>query len=116
MSDQTPDRRHGATPWLGAAILIVIGVIFLGRNLGWFDIARWWALVFLIPAVASFGQAWRQQQATGSISVGPIIGGLIFVALTAAFLFGLDWAVFWPVILILVGLGVLFGMYHRRRG
>ncbi len=118
MNDRHPDRRHfGPGPWLGGAILICLGLIFLLRNLGVVDIARWWALVFLIPAVVSFNEAWRQRQQTGSFggrAIGSSVAGVIFVGLTAAFLFGLDWAVFWPVILILVGAAILSGIYWRR--
>jgi hypothetical protein len=118
MSDPTPEHRHhGPTPWLGGTILIVLGLIFLLRNLGIVDIARWWALVFLIPAVVFFNEAWRQRQQAGAFTgraTGSIVAGIIFVGLTAAFLFGLDWGVYWPVILILVGVAALSGVYWRR--
>ena len=68
--DLRSGRAAGATgaepavgSWAIGVIVIVLGVIFLAKNLGWtgpewaFD--NWWALFILIPAFGSLAGAWR---------------------------------------------------------
>ncbi|MCX6033101.1 MAG: hypothetical protein NT169_27930 [Chloroflexi bacterium] len=106
-------RRHDATPWLGGAILIVLGLVFLAQNLGIATLNNWWAIFILIPAVGAFTAAWRKYQAAGasltSGAVGSLIGGLVLTAVALAFLFnlGLNAGLFWPLLLIIGGLAVL---------
>lgn len=105
------ERRASSAPWIGGAILILLGLIFLLRNFGIFDLHNWWALFILIPAIASLANAWRIYQANGNHMTaavrGPTIGGLILVLVAAAFLFDLNWGLLWPVILIVIGLAAL---------
>ena len=53
-------RRGG---WAVGTIVIIIGVVFLGKNAGWFGtdwgFHNWWALFILIPTFGSFAGAWR---------------------------------------------------------
>jgi hypothetical protein len=49
-----------------------------------------------------------------SASRGPLVGGLVLLAITAVFLFHLEWGKVWPSILILVGLGLLLTSFERR--
>jgi hypothetical protein len=104
--------RHGRW-WLWGLILIALGVIFLleslGVNLSY--LSRWWALFILIPAVGALGAAWNEytnndhrftRVVRGSLSIGL---GLVFV--TAILFFNLPGAIFWPILLILAGLGIL---------
>jgi hypothetical protein len=137
MNDQAPqpgpdwreqrreERRHrreirwgdnGA--WIGGVVLIALGVIFLAQNLGAPLPQNWWAVFILIPAIASFGSAWRtyqrnDRQVTGAVR-GGIVGGCILTVLAAALFFGFDWGKYWPVILILLGITALAGGAWRR--
>jgi hypothetical protein len=102
-------------------IVIIIGIGFLGQNMGWWSgwsLNNWWALFILIPAVGSLTGAWRQYVSNGRHFGGdvarPFLIGLLLVFVTAVFLFELDWAYIWPVVLILVGLGLLLGRWRRR--
>jgi len=120
-SSMPPERRRherrAQIPWLAGVILVGLGLIFLFRNLEIFDLEQWWALFFLIPAAASFSDAWRHYRQAGEMkgrAVGSVIAGVLFVILTIAFLFGFDWRTYWPLILILVGIAVLAGAYWRR--
>jgi hypothetical protein len=107
--------HHHQGSWLLAVLLIVAGIVFLIKNTGWlgsdWSLNNWWALFILIPAFGSFGNAWRSYQGAGrriDRSVArSVMFGLLFVAITIVLLFNLSWDKFWPVILIIVGLGML---------
>ncbi len=103
-------RRGGG--WLGGAVLILLGVIFLLANTGIFSLKNWWALLILIPALGAFAGAWNGYQDSGGRLTagvrGSLFGGLILVLITAVFLFDLSslfWL--WPALLILAGVGLL---------
>ncbi len=105
-------RAHGwGGSWLGGAILIALGLIFLAQNLNMFVFRNWWALFILIPAVSSLTTAWNIYQANGARWTGasrrPLITGAILVLITATFLFGLNWGLVVPLLLILAGAGAL---------
>jgi hypothetical protein len=97
--------------WVGGAILIVLGLVFLMQNLGVLALNNWWALFILIPAIGSFTAAWRTYQNAGgrltAASRGSLIGGLVLTMIAAVFLFNLNWAWFGPVLIILAGIGLL---------
>jgi len=98
--------------------LILLGIIFIVRNVAGLSLGNWWALFILIPALGSLMTAFRMYERNGrrftSASRGPLLGGLVLLAVTAVFLFHLDWAKVWPLILILVGLGLLLTSFERR--
>jgi len=103
-------RQHGRSGWILGAILVLIGILFLAQNLSGFTLNNWWALFILIPALGSLSAAWRIYQANGRLTQagrGPLIGGLILLCITAIFLFNLNWAGVWPVLLIVVGIGIV---------
>jgi drug/metabolite transporter (DMT)-like permease len=112
------ERWDGDGAWIGGTILIVLGVILLARNLGYFLPHNWWAVFLLIPAAGSFGSAWSMYQRNGrqmSAAVrGAAVGGVILVLLTFLFFIDFDWGKYWPVILILLGIAALGGSAWRR--
>jgi hypothetical protein len=113
------DDRHPRRPaWVAGGVCIVIGVVFIVRNVAGFSFDNWWALFILIPAIGSLVTSWQMYQRNGRrftrASRGPLIGGLFLLGLTAVFLFKLDWSRIWPFILILAGLGVLLGSLERK--
>ncbi len=103
--------RRGS--WIGGAILIFIGVVFLLKNFGFPFPQNWWAVFILIPAVAAFAGARRVYAGNGGVINAGVIGGVaagcVLVLLSLLFLFGVDVGKFWPLILIVVGVGVLSG-------
>ncbi len=105
------EPRHNPTRALvPGLILIVLGAIFLLNNLTGFVVHNWWALFFLIPAFGAFGRAWNEYNHSGSLSRATRqsgFGGLLLSMLAAIFLFQLSWALFGPVLLILLGLTLL---------
>jgi hypothetical protein len=113
-------RGRHAGGWLLGVIVIIIGIGFLGQNLGWWSgsaLHNWWALFILIPAFGSLARAWRRYVANGRRLGGdvarPLLIGLLLVFVTLVFLLDLDWAYVWPVVLILVGVGLLLGRWRR---
>ncbi len=104
--------RGGGGAWAAGLLLIGLGVLFLLQNTGTvIALNNWWALFILLPAIGAFGNAWRAYQAAGgrltAAARGSLIGGLILVLITAIFLFGLNWGLLGPVVIILVGAGLL---------
>ena len=119
-SDNGADGRRGPGAWIAALILIGVGVIFLFQNMGYAIPGNWWALFILIPALYAFASAWKAYEANGrrfvGAMVGPLITGIVLVALTLMFLFDLDvdWNIIWPAVLIVIGVLALGRAYSRR--
>lgn len=103
-------RRANGT-WIGGAVLILLGVIFLLQNIGLATLHNWWALFILIPALGSFSTAYALYRNSGDrltyAARGSLIGGLVFTLLAFAFLFELSFGIFAPVLLIVAGIGLL---------
>jgi hypothetical protein len=94
----------------GGLILIGIGTFFLLSHLANFHIHNWWALFILIPAFHNFNEAWQGYQANGrlrSAARQSLTGGIFLSMIAAFFLLNLSWNLFWPLVLILVGIGAL---------
>ena len=114
-----PERRSAGRRggWAVGLIVIIIGVVFLGKNAGWFGSGwgfhNWWALFILIPTFGSFGGAWRTYHANGNRLGGDVartlMTGFLLLAVTIIFLLELDWGKVWPVLLVIVGIGLLLG-------
>jgi hypothetical protein len=119
LSSETERKHHhnDAPPWVFGGILIVIGVFLLLSNITGRSAGNWWALFILIPAIGSLAGAWRVYQATGRFNeavVGPLVGGVILLFVFAMLFFGFNWTLFWPVLLIVAGIGALAGVFARR--
>ncbi len=114
------ERRawRGDNAWVVGAILILLGIILMAQNFGALTLHNWWALFIMIPAIGSFAAAWNIFTRSGgqftSGVIGPLIGGLILTGITATFLFDLNWGLVGPIILILLGVGALFGALFWR--
>ncbi len=119
-SPQTrPEDKPSARPaWIAGGVLILLGVVFIVRNVTGFSLDNWWALFILIPALGSLVTSYQIYERKGrkftAASRGPLVGGLFLVGLTAVFLFKLDWGRIWPFVLILAGLGVLLGSLEKK--
>ncbi len=104
-----PVRRSGA--WVGAIILIGVGIILLMQNFGFMVLHNWWALFILLGTAGAWGSAWRIYQNNGHRITPPVtgafIGGLFPLGVAMIFLFDLNWGTLWPVFLILAGVAVL---------
>jgi len=107
--------------WIAGLILIVLGVVFLMQNMGAFQIpfTNWWALFILIPALGALDRAYRAYKNAGNqltmFARNSMFVGFILLIVAGLFLFNLNWTFFGPVLIILVGLGILFnGMVGKE--
>ncbi len=103
-------RGSSSTAWVAGVILIVLGVILLLQTMRGFYLNNWWALFILIPAIGAFADAWNRYQQDGRLSRrvrGAMITGLVFLLITAAFLFNWNWGIVLPVLLIVWGVTLL---------
>ena len=113
------DRQAGGVSWLIGFFFIAIGTLFLLANAGIIPaFANWWALFMLLPAVGVLSAALGAYRRNGGHwtpeVAGLLVGGLLFVGLTAVFLFGLDYGLLVPLFLIAAGLLLLAGPVLSR--
>lgn len=104
-------------PWIGGVILIAVGVVFMLKNLGVPIPQNWWAIFLLLPAAGALATAWSAYRRDGAMTsnvIGALVIGLVLAVLGITFLAGFDWGRLWPIILIVLGIGVLAGGYRRR--
>jgi hypothetical protein len=105
-------QRRAGRPygWIGGAVLILLGVVFLLQNMGIPFPANWWALFILIPAFWAFVAAWESYRNNGRLTrggAGSLAGGGLLTSLALVFLLNLNVGLFWPVLLIVGGLVLL---------
>lgn len=109
--DQRRSWRRDRNPgWVGGGILILLGLIFLVKNMTGWELNNWWALFILIPAFSSFSRAYWMYRNDGRLSQaarGPLLGGFVLTFVSLAFLFNIGFGAFWPVLLIVGGLLLL---------
>jgi len=112
-------QRRGSRPygWFGGVILLLLGLYFLLQNLGVQIFTNWWAIFILIPAFWSFVAAWNIYQDHGRFtrgSVSSLVVAILLTILAVIFLLNLAFGLFWPVVLILGGLALLFSALYPR--
>ncbi|SRR5690606_18182359 len=104
-------QGRGRDGWIAGIVLIVVGTLFLFSNV--FDmrlINNWWAIFILIPAFIKLNCAWQEYRQAGTWTDGArraLVGGALIGAVALIFLLGLSWGTFWPVLLVIFGLGIL---------
>jgi hypothetical protein len=105
-------RYAGGGALIGGVALIAFGVIIMLQNMGLVQLHNWWALFILLPAFGSFAAAYGAYRTNGnrlnSMVRGSIVGGLVFSAIAATFLFELNLSLVLPAVLILASVGMLF--------
>ena len=111
-------RHHSKGNWSGGLVLIGLGAFLLMRNMGWqpFNITNWWAFFILMPAFSNFKQAIRSYRRHGRLTEaakGNFVGGLMIATVASFFLFNLAWGTWWPLFIIVGGIGSLLGGWWR---
>lgn len=114
-----PVRRKRSGMFWGL-VLIVVGVIIFAQQLGLVSGQfNWWAAFILIPAFGSFATAFSAFQSSGKFNAAVrngIGGGLVVLMVAIMFLFGLDWAVYWPLMVIVFGFSIFLNGFESPTG
>ena len=98
-------------PWVGTT-LILLGLFFALRSIGLLgQHFRWWALFILFPALGMLGGTWILFLHSGNRFHGVIRAGLgsgaIVLTVALMLLFGMNWGLCWPLMLLVPGLAIL---------
>ena len=100
--------------WFWGILLIIVGILFLGRNMDWWDFSiffdGWWTLFLIIPALISLVR--REGIATPFLIL--ILGVLMLLASQEVIEWDTVWKVFVPIIIIVVGLSIILGNKRVR--
>jgi hypothetical protein len=113
--------KQSSSLWIGL-IFIFGGTIILLNQMGSLPIKlNWWALLILFPAFGTLTSAYNRYRSTNNLfEMGvmiPTLVGLFMLLLLVSMLLGdainLNLRVYWPIILIVLGLGLIIG--PRRR-
>lgn len=90
-----------------ALVFIIVGISVLGKNLGWvdnsvFNIIISWQTLLMVIAVVQFIKR-------------NFLGGFILLAVGIYFLIPSSYGIgeFWPILLIIIGLGILFKLLRK---
>lgn len=104
-------RTGERSGWILGLVLIAVGGVFLLQNAGLpVLVGNWWALFILIPAIGAFAAAWTLYEQDGHFTprvVGLITGGLVPLTIALIFLFNFNFGSAWPVLLVVLGAGML---------
>ena len=104
-------------------IFIFGGVAVLLNQLGLLPFElNWWALFIMMPAAGFLSGAYNRFRSSNnlfSMDVAfPALMGLFMIALSFSLLVGaawnINWSLFWPFIIILIGLGMIFGRSRKE--
>jgi len=108
-------RRPG---WIAGGGLIVIGLVFVLKNLTGFELHNWWALFILVPAIGSLVTSYQLYLRAGRrftpAARGPLLGAAVLGAIVAIFLFDISWDFAWPLLLVLAGAAILLTAFGHR--
>jgi hypothetical protein len=104
-------RRREHSGWILGLVLISLGLVFLLQNAGLpVLVGNWWALFILIPALTAFAAAWTLYEQNGQVTprvIGLVTVGLVPLTIALIFLFNFDFGSAWPVLLVVLGGGML---------
>jgi drug/metabolite transporter (DMT)-like permease len=116
------NKNRSPNLWLG--LIFVFGGIALilnQLNLLPFEL-NWWALFIMLPAAGMLSGAYNRFRSHGDVFSMDVVFtaliGLFLVFLSFSMLVGaewnINWSLFWPVIIILIGLGMIFGRSRAK--
>ena len=115
-------RREGGLVFVGM-VAVLLGAFFFAFTLGyyrWNDMGRYWPVFVLIGSAAFFGQWLMQPRERGLLVpafLALVVGGVALPITLQAVNPALAEIVikFWPLVLVLVGLGLLASVFQRRK-
>lgn len=96
---------------LWGIVLVLVGIIWGLNSLGVTDIDiffdGWWTLFIIVPSAMSFFDPRKDGKISSLLCM--IVGVLLLLACLDVFDFNLVWAMFWPIVVIGIGLSLIFG-------
>ena len=107
--------------WIGLVFIFGGAVVLLHQlNILPFQL-NWWALLILFPAFGALTSAYNRYRSTNDLfEMGvmiPALVGLFMLLMSVSLLLGnaidLKLRVYWPIILIVLGLGLMLGRGRR---
>ena len=107
--------------WIGLVLIFAGAVVLLNQlDVLPFEL-NWWALFILFPAFGTLARAYNRYRSTNDLfEMGVMIPALVglFMLLLSVSLFAgdainLNLRVYWPIILIVLGLGLIIGRGRR---
>ncbi len=107
--------------WIGLVFIFGGAVVLLNQlNILPFEL-NWWALLTLFPAFGTLISAYKRYRSTNDFfEMGVMIPALVglfmllmFVSLFVSDAIDLQMRVYWPIILIVLGLGLIIGRGRR---
>jgi drug/metabolite transporter (DMT)-like permease len=116
--EATPSKKKAMTggKWtlILGALVIIAGLVYLLYELGWWsgekDVSHWWGFLILIGTVIAWGIGWwvwnKNDRRFGWKVLRWFVIGLALVALALVFAFKQDLNEVWPVLAIIVGVGI----------
>jgi len=123
-TNNNSDKRNwvpSSNLWIGLAF-IAGGVIVLLNQMGVLSFElNWWALFILFPASGALTGAYNRYRSTNDLfEMGvmiPSLIGLFMLLLSVSLLLGdainMNLKVYWPIILIVLGLGLIISRGRR---
>lgn len=108
MEKRLDEQKHRDHRLLLGVAIVLVGLIFLAKNFGWIDyeirryIFRWEVVLIVLGFIFVAG---RTNRTTGIILL--FIGGALYLRDILGYHFTF-WEVFWPSLLILAGLLIIF--------
>jgi len=122
MEENKSNRGNPSNIWIGL-IFIGGGAIVLLNQTGILSFElNWWALFILFPAFGALTGAYNRYRVENNLFemsvMIPALIGLFMVFLSISLLLGaslnINWSLYWPIILIIIGLGMIFGRSRKE--
>lgn len=116
------NRGLSSNLWIGL-IFIAGGTAVLLNQTGVLSFEfNWWALFILFPAFGALSGAYSRYRSTNDLfEMGvmvPALVGMFMLLLSVSMLLGdainMNLKVYWPIILIILGLGMIFGRSRKE--
>ena len=107
--------------WIGLVFIFGGAVVLLNQLIILPFELNWWALLILFPAFGTLTSAYNRYRSTNDLLemrvMIPALVGLFMLLLSVSLLVGdainLNLRVYWPIILIVLGLGLIIGRWRR---
>ena len=115
-------HRQSSSIWMGLIFIFGGAAVLLNQlDILPFEL-NWWALFILMPAAGFLNSAYRRYQSNDNrLSQDvffPGFMGLFMVFLSVSLLIGstwnINWGMLWPIILIVIGAGMLFSREQKE--